>query len=268
MSNAHSDGKDAAGSAVSVVAASAEKKLPWGPAAGVIVGLLAFIAAQLVTVLAISAALSGLGWPTWHIKQWSNSVVGQFTFVLAAEALTIGAIWLFLRYRRADWRLLGFGRSLLWRDLGYALLAFAAYYIILTAAANFLGWIFGVNLDQKQDLGFSSVTGLFEKILTFVSLVVLPPLAEETVFRGFLFGGLRSKLPFVGAALITSVLFAVPHLLESDSGVLWIAGVDTFILSMVLCYLREKTGALWAGIAVHMLKNTVAFLALYVFVHQ
>ncbi|MGH7237402.1 MAG: CPBP family glutamic-type intramembrane protease [Candidatus Saccharimonadales bacterium] len=43
------------------------------------------------------------------------------------------------------------------------------------------------------------------------------------------------------------------------------AGVDTFILSTVLCYLREKTGRLYAGIGVHALKNFVAFAALFLF---
>ena len=66
------------------------------------------------------------------------------------------------------------------------------------------------------------------------------------------------------SALATSALFATPHLFESGSGgLLWIAGLDTFVLSLVLCYLRERTGRLWAGVGVHMLKNSIAFVSLY-----
>ena len=39
--------------------------------------------------------------------------------------------------------------------------------------------------------------------------------------------------------------------------------LDTFILSLVLIYLREKTGGLWASITLHAFKNGVAFVALF-----
>jgi membrane protease YdiL (CAAX protease family) len=120
-----------------------------------------------------------------------------------------------------------------------------------------------VDLDQKQELGFDHLKGNIEYVMAFVSLVIIPPFVEEAIFRGFLYTGLRKKLPFIYAALATSLLFAVPHLLESSSGPLWIAGIDTFLMSLVLCHLREKTGALWAGMLIHFLKNGIAFIALY-----
>ena len=71
-------------------------------------------------------------------------------------------------------------------------------------------------------------------------------------------------MPKVWAIIITSLIFASPHLLESGSGgLLWIAGIDTFVLSLVLCWVREKTGRLYAGMGIHALKNTVAFISLF-----
>jgi len=94
---------------------------------------------------------------------------------------------------------------------------------------------------------------------------VLPPLIEETVFRGFVYSGLRTKLKPVVAALITSAVFASLHL-EFGNGkpLLWVAALDTFTLSMVLCYLRQKTNSLWPGIVLHALKNGLAFMSLFV----
>lgn len=68
----------------------------------------------------------------------------------------------------------------------------------------------------------------------------------------------------VSATLITSVLFGLPHLLTGKEGILWVAMIDTFALSLILCFLREKTGSLYASILVHALKNTVAFGAIFV----
>ena len=64
--------------------------------------------------------------------------------------------------------------------------------------------------------------------------------------------------------LVTSVIFGALHTLTGKDGLLWIAAIDTFALSLVLCYLREKTGNLYASMGVHAIKNGIAFLALFV----
>ena len=101
----------------------------------------------------------------------------------------------------------------------------------------------------------------------FISLVVLPPIVEEILVRGFLYTSLRKYLPRIWAVIIASALFAAAHLPEGNSGagLLWVAAVDTFILSAVLIYLREKTDKLWASMMVHGMKNGIAFLSLFVF---
>jgi membrane protease YdiL (CAAX protease family) len=59
-------------------------------------------------------------------------------------------------------------------------------------------------------------------------------------------------------------LFGVAHLqFGSGAPLLWVAALDTFTLSIVLCYLREKTGSVWAGVFLHAIKNAIAFVALF-----
>jgi len=90
--------------------------------------------------------------------------------------------------------------------------------------------------------------------------VVLPPLGEETLIRGYLYSGLRQTWRFLPALVITSLMFGLAHLEFGSGGPLvWAAAIDTAILSIVLCYLREKSGALYAGILVHMMNNLIAF---------
>ena len=207
-----------------------------------------------------------LGLTAAQSTDWFNSVEGQFLFVLLAEAFTIGVIVFFLRNRRASFKTLGFYRRPLWKDLGYVGVGFVVYFLMLVMATSLSQSLLGVNVDEKQELGFDNAASSIQLLLTFVSLVVLPPIAEEIVFRGMLFGGLRTKLSFGWATAITSVLFAIPHLLTGGAGVLlWIAAIDTLVLSLVLCYVREKTGNLWACMGIHALKNSVAFLYLFVF---
>jgi membrane protease YdiL (CAAX protease family) len=65
---------------------------------------------------------------------------------------------------------------------------------------------------------------------------------------------------FWPAVLVTSLFFGAAHLeLGTGGPIVWAAAIDTFLLSVVLCFLRERTGALYAGMAVHMVNNLIAF---------
>jgi len=247
-----------------VVPKSTDSVITWGPWSAVGVVLVVFLAAQLVAeeVLLIYPRLQG--WSSSVANNWlQNSVYAQFFYVLLAETLTVSIIFLFIHWRKGKLRSIGLKRPKA-IDIPYALSGLAIYYPIYIIAALTAAWLLKVNLNQTQSIGFSGSYNGWQLVVVFVSLVILPPIAEEIMFRGFLFSGLKNKLPVIWAALFTSLLFAVPHLLESGSGgILWIAGIDTFILSMVLCWLRQKTGRLYAGMGLHALKNFIAFATIY-----
>ncbi len=86
-------------------------------------------------------------------------------------------------------------------------------------------------------------------------IAIAAPISEEICFRGMLFGGLREKLPRVGAALIASLVFGALHAL---TGVTAVPPLIAF--GFVLCLLYEKTGSIVPGILLHMLNNSVALL--------
>ena len=267
MSNDSSSAVPAAAK-LKVPAANPFAQLPWGPGFGFFVTALSFVASQVVAGALFVAVLATSGWATSRIHHWLDGVVGQFMVVTFAELLALGVLWLFLHWRKINWRLLGYTRRPTWNDAGRTALAFVIYITLLITALTLAAAFLHVDLNQKQDVGFNNVVGAGQKALTFITLVLLPPVVEETLFRGLLFGGFRKKLRWGWAALFTSLLFALPHLSETDGGVLWTAGIDTFLLSMVSCYLREKTGALWGSVGLHMAKNSVAFLFLYIFVSK
>lgn len=228
----------------------------WGPVASVLVTMLAFFGAQALAAV-ILVAVIGTG---EQGQEWLASTAGQFYFVLLSDAFTLLTVWMFLRGRGINLKQLGFTVRPSWRDIGYAILAYLAYYAVLIAAIIAVGTVVPIDLDQKQELGFEQLGASADKLMALIGLVLLAPIVEEIIFRGFVFTGMRKQLTFIWATFFTSLLFAAPHLLQSSEGLLWIAGVDTFILSFALCYLREKTGALWAPMLLHAIKNSIAFI--------
>lgn len=240
---------------------------PWGSGRALFGTVLSFYGAQEAASLLIGLYIGARGWNDAQVEHWISGVSAQFFYTLVVEILTVGIIWLLVR--KYAWEKVKAGLGLLklrWRDLWYMAVAFVVYYALYIVLLSITNALMPIDTDQKQDIGFEAADSFVPLAMTFVSLVILPPLVEELVFRGFLFGGLRRRFTPVVTALIVSILFALPHSWQStDGSTLWNAAIDTFALSLVLCYLREKTGAIWAGVGLHALKNLVAFLAIFIF---
>jgi len=116
----------------------------------------------------------------------------------------------------------------------------------------------GFDVNQIQNTGFNQLSERYQYVLAFATLVVIAPVAEELLFRGYLYGKLKKFVPLWVAVLFTSLLFGVIH------GE-WNVMIDTFALSIILCILRELTGNIWSSILLHMLKNGIAFFILFIY---
>jgi len=236
------------------------------PVATVLLTIAVFLVPQFIAVILVSVYPSIKGWSEEQSISWlSNSTTAQFLVRLLVALITINAVLYLIKKARAKPARIGLVRPRL-RDIGYALVAYGLYfatYIVLISATDKL--FPSINLNQEQDIGFDKVVSQLHLFMAFFSLVILPPLWEEIVFRGFMFTSLRAKMRLRWAIIITSILFAVVHLqIGNGEPLLWVAAIDTFVLSCYLCYLREKTGSLWAPMLLHAAKNSIAFYFLFI----
>jgi membrane protease YdiL (CAAX protease family) len=91
---------------------------------------------------------------------------------------------------------------------------------------------------------------------------VVAPIAEETFFRGFVFGSLRRwRVVIAGrdvgtwlAAIITGILFGLAHTGSANPQYL----VPLGFLGFVLCIVRWRTGSLYPCMALHSFNNSLA----------
>lgn len=236
----------------------------WSPWMGIVYVILIYILSQVVGLVIILYPIFIKHFNSKQTSSWlTNSTYGQFIYILIAETFTVLAVlWLLKKYKVKK-EVIGL-RKIKLKDPLYGLLGLVIYYPIYLVAIGLLSTLIkSFNANQKQDVGFTSVHGLAPLIVTFISLVILPPIAEEIVFRGFLYSSMKKWLPKIFAAIVTSIIFASAHLIEGVGGPLWVGAVDTFVLSMVLVFLREKTGGLYASMTLHGLKNFVAFYIIY-----
>lgn len=152
-----------------------------------------------------------------------------------------------------------------WADIGLAPLGMIAYLLLATLFVTIFSLFPWFDAQEVQDVGFNTYIVGFDRIIAFFVIVIVAPIAEEIIFRGWLYAKMKStmlkKYPKMASIIITNLLvsltFAIVHLQ-------WNVGVNVFAMSIVLCGLREITGTLYSGIILHMLKNGIAFYLVYV----
>jgi membrane protease YdiL (CAAX protease family) len=190
----------------------------------------------------------------------------QFLTILLIEIVTLGIFWQLHRYNKISFiKSVGLAIKPKLSSLGWAVVAYGAYFLVLIISVGLISWLIpAIDVDQSQQIGFEGASGT-NLIYVFLTLVVLPPIAEEIIFRGFLFQRLEKLIKIYPAAIVTSVIFALAHTeFLGDNPLNWIAAIDTFVLSFFLVFLLVKTKSLWASIFLHGLKNCFAFVLLFI----
>lgn len=219
----------------------------------------AYAASNLI-VIALLTVLKWLSMPVSSFLRPSIIEAAIATLVYILTITIVIAVPYAIRGKfTTNLKTLGLDRLVTWTDIGLAPVIFIAYMVTVSIiTATIVALMPGFPADQTQDIGFRTFGTSTDNIVAFVTLVVLAPLAEETLFRGYLYGKLKRYAPPMAAALVTSLLFAVAHFQ-------WNVGVDVFVLSLFLCGLRSLTGSIWAGVLVHMIKNGIAYFILFVY---
>lgn len=108
--------------------------------------------------------------------------------------------------------------------------------------------IFPDAMEQYSEMmEMSSATDY--SFIWYIALIILPPLVEETVFRGLILGYLKKAgACFIVANLIQALFFGIFHLN-------FVQGVYTFFLGLILGYLAERYNSLAAPMVLHALFN-------------
>jgi uncharacterized protein len=212
----------------------------WGPGAAVLGVVLALGAG---IVMSIPAALIGHK-PNGDLTTFGNVGVQLATalgFLLVPMAIaarrgagSIGEVLQRLGVRR-------FERS----ALKWMAAAVGAYFLF----AIFYSLV--ITEPKQEDIaeGFGAIP------VQILLIVIAAPISEEVCFRGMLYGGLREKLPRLGAALISGLIFGALHAFTGVTAV-----PPLIVFGFLLSLLYERTGSIVPGILLHMLNNSVALL--------
>jgi membrane protease YdiL (CAAX protease family) len=212
----------------------------WAPIAGALFGVSAAI--LIMGVVAGILRSSGV-----HVTDNSPGFTAAFTFVqdVSVVIASLGVAAMTIRPRA--WQF-GFRPAPLRFAAGVVFMGLAAFYLFALVYSA----IVQPHNPQKivQDLGADRSTLLL--VTGALIVIAVAPVCEELFFRGFVFRVLRMRMGFWAAALIDGVLFGLVHGVNIVLPVLAVLGV-------VLCWVYERTGSLFASIAIHAFNNMVSY---------
>ena len=200
---------------------------------------------MLVIPFAVTLLCTGLGNP-------SEALINLICFFLNALLAAVVFRRLLVRSWRSaarDWR----------QTLSVAVKGFGLYWAIniaITAAILTLRPDFA----NANDAGVNAMIDEYPVLMT-LAVIFMAPLAEECLFRGWIFTGLaRRSLPL--AYGITTFCFSAVHILgyigTYDALTLALCVAQYLVPSAVLCWTCHKADSLCAPLLLHMAINTIA----------
>lgn len=227
-----------------------EARPPWAGWRALLDGVLIFIGAQILVILAVTV-----------VSDPTDRDQGLLVLLLLSptSTLVMTLLWLGMRYGGGIRAVRG-PRAWRWADvpvgLGIGLLCLIGQRIIVLTIAFLVG-LMGAELPMVQET-FRTIAQRPDAVpVLALTAVVLAPVAEEVLFRGVVFQGLRARMGFWAAALLSATLFTLAHL--EGGGVLAGVVIASGILPLGVAFaaLLERRGSLLAAIAAHAAYNSV-----------
>lgn len=141
--------------------------------------------------------------------------------------------------------------------LGYVV-CFLLNYLVFFAMLYFIGDISNPNDEAVRGIAQENFT------VMFIISVIMCPVVEETLFRGFLFGTIRRKNRIL-AYILSIGVFAFYHVWQylviyMDARML-VYMLQYIPAGFVLAWCYDRSGTVWAPILLHMAINAAGMLA-------
>ena len=204
-----------------------------------IIGIAVYCGAYLVTTIMLLSFSSFL--------KYGNAMIGTLASLIAGFAA-------FLTITSDEKSLLFYNPEALFIKKPYFIIFVILTSYSLTVTFNFLftliPWdMLGDKFVVQDNEAFYSLPLYFR----LISYVIIGPFAEEVLFRGIIFYRFRKILPLLGAALGSSVFFAIYH------GNL-MQGIYALIMGFAICLMMDFGGSFIYAYVFHVIANLISNL--------
>lgn len=245
---------------------SDDLRVPWGWHEVFLFVILGIIASVVVTRGMAEAAVRLFNVNPADIFGTTMSTAKSVVVLLSQAVLDAGAIlYLYLMilgrtpapfWRTIGWRGLSAGAGSFRATASQFLSGGAVLALVVSFASAFL--------NSKATLPIEELLKARISMLLFAVLgVLVAPLVEETIFRGFLYPIIARRTGITAGIVITGTLFGMLHAVQLWGG--WGQIALLILVGIVLTWVRARTGTVTASYFVHLGYNGLQLLGYLIY---
>lgn len=149
-------------------------------------------------------------------------------------------------------------------DAGKIGLAILLMFVVVTALGSLLSTLLHFKTPELAIKVFTQLHG-WQKALFALFAIVVGPVAEEFVFRLFLFNAMRAWWGFWPGAIVSSALFGLAHAQPPFTPVMFLAlSLPLAIGGIILCSVYARTGSILSNMITHATFNALSVVLITV----
>jgi membrane protease YdiL (CAAX protease family) len=238
---------------------------PWGWLDLLVFIGFGFLGLLVAAGIVVGVAVVGFGVKISDLGQ-ASTTPAKSIIAIVAQAVWSGFVLLYfyalvrMRTQTPFWPAMG------WRGLHFAGQTKSAAALRCLGGGAMLALIVSIAgrfLNEKSDL---PIEELFHSRPTVILLmgfgILVAPLVEETMFRGFLYPIFARSFGVAAGVIVTGVLFGAMHAQQLWGG--W-GQISLLIgVGIVLTWVRARTGTVAASYLVHLGYNSLLFLGFFI----
>jgi len=188
--------------------------------------------------------------------------------VLVSQTVLDGCALLYFYFMILTRTSAPFWKSIGWREmrpgtgtLRESALQFLAGGAVLAVVVSFIGGF----LNQKETLPIEELLRARVSMLLFGVLgVLVAPLVEETIFRGFLYPVIARRVGVTAGIVITGTFFGLMHAAQLWGG--WGQIALLILVGVVLTWVRARTGTVATSYLMHLGYNGLQLAGFLIYV--
>jgi membrane protease YdiL (CAAX protease family) len=229
--------------------------VPWSfiEALALVLVLMGVRAGIIVVLMQLAAQWQSVAYLVGLLNQ-GNLIASLLLDAVSLAAAAVAMMAYLARYhvsvQEMGWRKVPWNQSVLYVVAGFVVFSVSSS-LVLHGLGALLPQFHPNQIAQDFFVGIAPTN----RVVGLVTLVIIPPLFEETVFRGFLFPAIAKRWGVVWGAVLSSAVFGIAHFQLN-------LGIYTFLMGLVLCWMYTKLRSIVPGMWLHMINNLVAFILL------
>lgn len=215
-------------------------------------GIKEFILLMLIEFVLVIGCIKFVVHPIYS-RWFDNDLYAGTLMGLTIAIILISGVYLIaLRPKKLSWSEVGIKKFTVkdWKIIVIFSIILMVGAVIIMLLTIFIGnsWENSKTEAIQQNVTFLTV------LIAFISAAIISPIYEEIFYRGFIYRWLRTRIGFIGAILLSAIIFTIIHIPTYN------AMPVNFFSGIIFALAYERTNSIWPSVMIHGLTNGIMVL--------